>query len=98
MIGCLHRDTASVAAIARRLDVDWHTLWTAIKPLLANMAADSRSFEGVRVVGVDEHIVRHEALLFRREMRDLHRLAVVAAGEAGGSLTRGTPVRGEQPR
>jgi len=29
---------------------------------------------------VDEHVVRHEALLFRMEVKDLHRLAVVAAG------------------
>ncbi len=37
-------------------------------------------FDGVRVVGVDEHVVRHVALLFRMEVRDLYRLAVVAAG------------------
>jgi hypothetical protein len=30
------------------------------------------------VIGVDEHVVRHEALLFRMEVRDLHRLVVVA--------------------
>ena len=29
---------------------------------------------------VDEDVVRHEALLFRMEVRDLHRLAVAAAG------------------
>ena len=29
---------------------------------------------------VDEYVVRHEALLFRMEVRDLHRLAVAAAG------------------
>ena len=28
------RDTASVAAVARRLGVDWHTVWDAIQPLL----------------------------------------------------------------
>ncbi len=33
-----------------------------------------------RRIGVDEHVVRHEALLFRMEVRDLHRPAVVAAG------------------
>ena len=31
-------------------------------------------------LGVDEHIVRHEALLFRMEVRDLRRFAVVAVG------------------
>jgi hypothetical protein len=34
----------------------------------------------VRTLGVDEHIVRHEALLFRMEVRDLRRFAVVAVG------------------
>ena len=41
---------------------------------------DPGRFDGVQVIGVDEHVVRHEALLFRMEVRDLHRLAVVAAG------------------
>jgi hypothetical protein len=35
---------------------------------------------GVTGLGVDEHVVRHEALLFRMEVRDLHRLVVVAVG------------------
>ena len=37
-------------------------------------------FDGVAVIGVDEHVVRHEALLFRMEVRDLDRFAVAAAG------------------
>ena len=41
---------------------------------------DPTRFDGVAVIGVDEHVVRHEALLFRMEVRDLHRLVVVAAG------------------
>ena len=41
---------------------------------------DRTRFDGVAVIGVDEHVVRHEALLFRMEVRDLHRLAVAAAG------------------
>ncbi len=77
-ISCIQRDTASVAAVARRLGVDWHTLWDAIEPLLTELADDPARLEGVQVLGVDEHIVRHEALLFRMEVRDLHRLAVVA--------------------
>jgi len=43
------------------------------------MAADPARFENVTSLGVDEHVVRHEALLFRMEVRDLHRLVVVAA-------------------
>jgi len=79
-ISCIGRDTASVAALARRLGVDWHTLWDAISPLLAELADDPARLEGVAVLGVDEHIVRHEALLFRMEVRDLNRSVVVAAG------------------
>lgn len=79
-VSCIQRDTASVAAVARRLGVDWHTLWETIKPLLHALADDPARYRDVQVLGVDEHIVRHEALLFRMEVRDLHRLAVVAAG------------------
>lgn len=35
---------------------------------------------GTMVVFVDANVVRHEALLFRMEVRDLHRPAVVAVG------------------
>jgi hypothetical protein len=31
-ISCIQRDNASVASVARRLGVDWHTVWQAIKP------------------------------------------------------------------
>ena len=79
-ISAIQRDTASVAAVARRLGVDWHTVWDAIKPLLAELADDPARLVGIDTLGVDEHIVRHEALLFRMEVRDLHRLVVVAAG------------------
>ncbi len=44
------------------------------------LIADPARFDGVSTVGVDEHVVRHEALLFRMEVRDLHRLVVVATG------------------
>ena len=58
-ISCIQRDTASVAAVARRLGVDWHTVWEAIKPLLAELADDPARLEGVSVLGVDEHIWHH---------------------------------------
>jgi transposase len=58
-ISCIQRDTASVAAVARRLGVDWHTLWEAIKPLLAALADDPARLAGVEVLGVDEHIWHH---------------------------------------
>lgn len=58
-ISCVQRDTASVAAVARRLGVDWHTLWDAIKPLLSELAEDPARLAGVQVLGVDEHIWHH---------------------------------------
>jgi hypothetical protein len=71
----------SMARVAESLGVSWNTANTAVlaegKRVLID---DSSRFDGVRVIGVDEHVVRHEALLFRMEVRDLHRFAVVAAG------------------
>jgi hypothetical protein len=44
------------------------------------LVEDPDRLEGVSALGVDEHVVRHEALLFRMEVRDLDRFAVAAAG------------------
>jgi hypothetical protein len=76
----LRREHASVAGLARQLGTTWRTVWRSIKPLLEALAADSSRFENLTSLGVDEHVVRHEALLFRMEVRDLHRSAVVAVG------------------
>ena len=73
-------DDTTVSALARHLGVDWHTCWDAVEAEATRRLADPARLEGVEVLGVDEHIVRHEALLFRMEVRDLHRLVVVAAG------------------
>ncbi len=66
--------------IRRQLGCGWRTVWDAIRPILAKADQDPSRFDGVTILGVDEHVVRHEALLFRMEVRDLHRLAVAAAG------------------
>jgi transposase len=58
-LGLIQRDTASLAAAARRLGVDWHTLWDTIAPLLEGLADDPARFAGVEVLGVDEHIWHH---------------------------------------
>ena len=79
-IGQLRREHATIAGLARRLDVSWWALWRLVRPELERLAADESRFTGVTSLGVDEHIVRHEALLFRMEVRDLHRPAVVAVG------------------
>ncbi len=71
----------SMARVAEGLGVAWNTANDAV---LAEghrvLISDPARFDGVAVIGVDEHVVRHEALLFRMEVRDLHRLAVAAAG------------------
>jgi len=59
-ISCIQRDTASVASVARRLGVDWHTVWAAITPLLAELADDPNRLAGVDTVGVDEHVWHHQ--------------------------------------
>ncbi len=71
---------ASVLGLARQLGTTWRTVWRSIAPLLQASADDPARFDGVTTLGVDEHIVRHEALLFRMEVKDLDRFAVAAAG------------------
>jgi hypothetical protein len=76
------RGRVSMARVAEGLGVSWKSAnYTAVlaegKRVLID---DPDRFDDVRVHGVDEHVVRHEALLFRMEVRDLHRFAVVAAG------------------
>jgi hypothetical protein len=77
-IVCQH---LTVARVAEGLGVAWNTANDAVlaegKRVLIN---DENRFDGVNAIGVDEHVVRHEALLFRMEVRDLHCFAVAAAG------------------
>jgi hypothetical protein len=54
-------------------------VWTSILPLLTAMADGESRFAGVKRLGVDEHVVRREALLYRMGVRDHHRRVVVAA-------------------
>ena len=75
----IRREHGSVSGVARQLGTAWKTVWCSIKPILAAAATDESRFVGVTTLGVDEHIVRHEALLYRMEVGDLHWLAVVAA-------------------
>ena len=77
-IVCQH---LTVARVAEGLGVAWNTANAAV---LAEgrrvLIDDAHRFDGVQVIGVDEHVVRHEALLFWMEVRDLDRFAVAAAG------------------
>ena len=77
----LVRQHLSVARLAGALAVSWTTANSAV---LAEgrrvLLGDPARFDSVQVIGVGEHVVCHEALLFRMEVRDLDRFAVVAAG------------------
>jgi len=58
-INQIRREHASVRGVARQLGPSWRTVWRSIKPLLVEMDADQSRFEGVAVLGVDEHIWHH---------------------------------------
>jgi transposase len=79
-VDALSQDDTTVSALARHLGVDWHTAWTAIEAEAKVRVGKPERLHNVTALGVDEHIVRREALLFRMGVRDLRRLAVVAAG------------------
>lgn len=55
----LRREHATIAGLARRLEVSWWTLWKAVLPQLEAGAEDESRFEGVTSLGVDEHIWHH---------------------------------------
>lgn len=55
-IGQLRREHATILGLAHRLGAAWKTLWRAVRPELQRLAADQARFEGVRSLGVDEHI------------------------------------------
>jgi transposase len=55
----LRREHASVQGLARRLGTTWRTVWTSIRPLLQAADADPSRFDGVAILGVDEHVWHH---------------------------------------
>jgi transposase len=79
-IGQLRHEHATIQGLARQLGTSWKTVWRAVRPRLVDLAGDESRLAGVATLEVDEHVVRHEALLFRMEVRDLDRFAVAAAG------------------
>ena len=55
----LRREHASVQGLARRLGTTWRTVWTSIRPLLQAADDDPSRFDGVSILGVDEHVWHH---------------------------------------
>jgi len=51
-------DDTTVNALARRLGVDWHTLWDALKVEAKRRADHPSRLGGVSALGLDEHVWR----------------------------------------
>ena len=58
-IAQIRREHASVNGIRRQLGTGWRTVWESIRPLLQAAAEDPPRFEGVTILGVDEHVWHH---------------------------------------
>lgn len=58
-IGQIRREHASVNGIRRQLGTGWRTVWEAILPLLQAADQDTSRFDGVTILGVDEHVWHH---------------------------------------
>jgi transposase len=55
----IRREHASVNGVRRQLGTGWRTVWEAILPLLQAADQDASRFEGVAILGVDEHVWHH---------------------------------------
>ncbi len=55
----MRRENASVRGIARQLRVAWRTVWTHVEAELRRREQDPSRFDGVEVLGVDEHLWHH---------------------------------------
>ena len=55
----IRREHASVNGIRRQLGTGWGTVWDSIRPLLQAAADNEGRFEGVAILGVDEHVWHH---------------------------------------
>jgi len=58
-IGQLRREHASVNGLRRQLGTGWRTVWESIRPLLEVADANESRFDGVTILGVDEHVWHH---------------------------------------
>lgn len=55
----LRYEHGTIEGLSRLLGVDWHTLWSHVRPKLADMAADPTRLAGVNELGVDEYLWHH---------------------------------------
>ncbi len=82
----LSDDDTTVNALARRLGVDWHTLWDALKVEARRRADDPRRLHGVESLGVDEHIWRPGKFGAGREVTGMVDLTRDANGQVRARL------------
>ena len=61
----MRRKNASVTGLARQLDTAWATVHDPVMRLLEELDADQSRFDGVEILGVGEHLWRHENPLKR---------------------------------
>ncbi len=55
-VDALTHDDTTVSALARHLGVDWHTCWDAIEVEAKTRVGRPERLQGVKTLGVDEHI------------------------------------------
>jgi len=55
----IRREHASVNGVRRQLGTGWRTVWEAILPRLEAADVDASRFDGVAILGVDEHVWHH---------------------------------------
>jgi len=58
-VGQMRSENASVSGLARQLGVAWKTVWNPVKKRLEELVGDPARFDGVQVLGVDEHVWHH---------------------------------------
>ena len=59
----IRREHASVNGIRRQLSTSWRTVWETIRPLLEAAEQKPARFDGVAILGVDEHVWHHVSTL-----------------------------------
>lgn len=80
----LRREHASVLGLARQLGTSWKTVWRSVRPLLQVMDTDPSRFDGVQILGVDEHIWHHVSPI-RRGPKELTGMVNLTRDEHGNT-------------
>ncbi|WP_161387642.1 helix-turn-helix domain-containing protein, partial [Enterococcus hirae] len=89
----LAEDDTTVSALARRVGVDWHTLWRPVRREAQRRAADPARLDGVVALGVDEHVWRPGRFGAGRDVTCMVDLTRDAAGQVRARLLDLVPGR-----